>query len=151
VLLKAVRDFNQRQVALFVDITTALRQYQPLDLQPLLDEDVIDAAGALAATFETAAAGVIYEHRPHSRPAARLVDIVNTRLTERRGTAGTAFDRDAAVVLRHIEGAARGVHADSPTSPRAFLDLLGRVLEAKGHSAEAGEPSGREPSRLIVS
>jgi class 3 adenylate cyclase len=40
----------------------------------LNDDDVADAAGALAATFETAARGVIYEHAPESLVARRLAD-----------------------------------------------------------------------------
>ena len=68
-LLQFVRDFSQRQSQLFAMTLTFLVRYQPPELQPLNDDDVLDAAAALAATFETASRGVIYEHRPASAPA----------------------------------------------------------------------------------
>src|SRR5262245_41334387 len=37
------------------------------------DQDIVDAAGALASTFESAVRGIIYEHRPASLPAQRLL------------------------------------------------------------------------------
>ena len=53
---------------------TFLARYEAPELQPLIDDDVAEAMAALAATFETASRGVIYEHRPASLPAERLVD-----------------------------------------------------------------------------
>ena len=71
-LVEVVRDFNERQSQLFLMIATFLIRYEPPELQALLDDDVAEAADALAATFETASRGVIYEHRPASLPAERL-------------------------------------------------------------------------------
>lgn len=52
-VVQLVRDFNQRQSQLFLLAGTCLRFPSP-DLQPLIDDDVAEAAAALAATFETA-------------------------------------------------------------------------------------------------
>ena len=71
-LVQFMRDFSQRQSQLFFLINTFLVRYEPPELQPLIDDDVAEAAAALAATFETASRGVIYEHRPASLPAERL-------------------------------------------------------------------------------
>jgi hypothetical protein len=71
-LVDGMRDFSRRQAHLFVALTTFLARYQPAEFQTLVDDDVIEAVAALAATFETAARGVIYEHRPASLPAERL-------------------------------------------------------------------------------
>ena len=69
VLLQVMRDFNERQSQLFLLISTFLVRYEAPELQPLIDDDVAEAMAALAATFETSARGVIYEHRPASLPA----------------------------------------------------------------------------------
>ena len=61
-------------------------------------------------------------------------------LAEAGGQAGgTAFERDAAVVLRRVEEAARGVRASDAGNRRAFLDLLGRVI-----SRRATTPASRQ-------
>jgi hypothetical protein len=67
-------------------------------------------------------------------------------LAEAGTHAGSAFDRDAAVVLRRIEEAARELKAADPSSRRAYLDVLGRVLNVP-LAPGAGGPA--EP-RLIV-
>ena len=71
-LVRHMRDLSEQQSQLFFLIVTFLLQYQPPELNPLIDEDVAEAMEALAATFETAARGVIYEHRAASLPAERL-------------------------------------------------------------------------------
>jgi hypothetical protein len=115
----------------------------------VIDADAADALGAIAATLETAVRGVIYEHRPASRPAERLVAALKPVLTEVGAGGGTAFERDAAVVLRRIEAAARDMMKESPGHGRAFLDLLDRVIRKPGDAA-AGDAGAPEPSRLIL-
>ena len=48
----------------------------------MIDADVADAAGALAATYETSARGVIYEHQTQSLPAERLRSELRAALME---------------------------------------------------------------------
>lgn len=140
-----MRDLNQQQSQLYYLINTFLVGYDPPALQPLIDADVVQAAAALAATFETSARGVIYEHRPASLPAERLATSLKGLLAEAGQEGGTPFERDAAVVLRRIEEAAREVRIGHPDNRRAFLDLLGRVMPR----SDDREPAGAEP-RLIV-
>ena len=47
-----------------------------------------DAAGALAATFETAGRGVIYEHAPQGSPAQALAAEIKTALAGLTGKEG---------------------------------------------------------------
>jgi hypothetical protein len=142
-----VRDFNQRQSELFLVVATFLRRYQPSELQPLVDDDVEEATAALAATYETAARGVIYEHRPASAAAERLGQSLKPALAEARQHHGAAFERDAAVVLRRVESAVRDVRAGAPGERRAFLELIERIVR----KTEAADPQGAsQPSRLIV-
>jgi hypothetical protein len=150
VLLQVIRDFNERQSQLFLLIGTFLVRYEAPELQPVIDDDVAEAMAALAATFETSARGVIYEHRPASLPAERLVAGLKPLLAEAGRGAGTSFERDAAAVLRRVEDAVREVRASDQDNRRAFLDLLARIVR-KGDEETTGpaaEPT--PPSRLIV-
>ena len=148
-LVPFMRDFGERQSQLFFLVTTFLMHYKPPELQPLIDDDVAEAAAALAATFETAGRGVIYEHRPASLPAERLVSALKPVLAEAGKGGGSAFERDAAVVLRRAEEAARGIRATDQDNRRAFLDLLSRVIRKtdRGGDSAMTPPA---PSPLIV-
>jgi hypothetical protein len=148
-LVHFMRDLSERQSQLFFLVNTFLIQYEPPELQPLIDGDVAETAAALAATLETSTRGVIYEHRPASLPAERLMNALKPVLAQAGGRGGTAFERDAAVVLRRIEEAARQVRSGDESNRRAFLDLLGRVMRRKDDDAE---PPAEKPDapRLIL-
>jgi hypothetical protein len=148
VLAQFMRDFNERQSQLFFLIATFLARYQAPELQPLIDDDVREAAAALAATFETASRGVIYEHRPTSLSAERLVGALKPLLAEVGKGAGSAFERDAGVVLRRVEDAARDARALEPDNRRVLLDVIGRLI-AKAPADERETPQPPEP-RLIM-
>lgn len=145
-LVQSMRDLSERQSQLFFLISSFLQRYEPPEWQPLVDMDVVDAVAALAGTFETAARGVIYDHRPASMPADRLATALKPVIAEAGKHGGSAFERDAAVVLRRIEEAAREITAADPSNRRAYLDLLGRVLR------EDKSPEGTDGNapRLIV-
>jgi hypothetical protein len=113
----------------------------------LIDADLIEASTSLAATFETSARGVIYEHRPSSLPADRLAHAMKPAILEAGRMGGTAFERDAAVVLRRLAQAAAALGPLQPSNRRAFLDLLDRVLKRQENRAD----DSQEPARLIVS
>ena len=148
-LVQFLRDLNARQSQLFFLIGSFVARHKSPELQALIDDDVAEAAGALASTFETAARGVIYDHRPASLPADRLAHGIKALLTEAGGNGGSAFDRDAAVVLRRVEQAAREVRKSEPENRSAFLGLLARMIRTPEEpSARPG--AGQEPSRLIV-
>lgn len=144
-----MRDLSERQSQLFLQINSFLRHYEPSELHALVDDDVVDGVAALAATFETAARGVIYDHRPAALPADRLATALKAVITEAGQHGGTAFDRDAAVVLRRIEEAAREVRAGDPSNRRAYLEVLGRVLKEDTESDAPGGHGAKTP-RLIV-
>ena len=145
-LVQSMRDLSERQSQLFFLINSFLQLYAPSDLQPLLDIDVVEAAAALAGTFETAARGVIYDHRPAALPADRLVTALKPVIAEAGKNGGSAFERDAAVVLRRIEDAARQIGAADASNRRAYIDLLGRVLRQEKNP----DAADRDTPRLIV-
>ena len=152
-LVQFMRDFSQRQSQLFFLINTFMVQYEPPEFQALIDDDVAEAVAAMAGTFETASRGVIYEHRPASLPAERLTTALKPVLAEAGHGAGSAFERDAAVVLRRIAEAVRDARALDQDNRRAFLDLLARVMTktaGAGTLDSDADARASDPSRLIV-
>jgi len=146
-LVRFMRDFSERQSQLFFMIAAFLARYEAPEFQTPLDDDVAEAMGSLAATFETASRGLIYDHRPASVLAERLTAALKPVLAEAGQGAGSAFERDAAAVLRRLQEAVGDVRATDQANRRAFLDLLGRVITTP--DATAKDPPDR--SRLIVS
>ena len=109
-LVQFMRDLSERQSQLFFLVNTFLVQYAAEAAigslaSAIRDEDVSEAMTALASTFETASRGVIYEHRPASLPAERLMTALKPVLAEAGKGRGSAFERDAAVVLRRVADA----------------------------------------------
>jgi len=156
-LVQFMRDLNERQSQLFFLVTHLVLAYEPPEFQPLVDDDVAEACDALAATYETAARGVIYDHRPASLPAERLATALKPKLAEAGKGGGTPFERDCATVLRRLAEAARDVRARSGDDRRAFLELLARLIPkrpgddpepARGRSDAEGHE--RPASRLIL-
>jgi hypothetical protein len=148
-LVGYMQDFSERQSQLFFLIATFLLRYEPPELHPLVDDDVAQASAAIAATFETASRGVIYEHRPNSLPAERLASELRPLLAKVSDQGGESARRDSAVVLRRVEAAAREVGRSAGGSRRAFIDLLGRVVNVK--ALENRETSSDDSApRLII-
>jgi len=153
-----VRDLNRRQSELLFLVLTFVVRYeaQPggpnasaaLGWERTVDVDVSDAASALAATFETASRGLIYEHRPTSRPAGRLMTELKQVLATAGEGGGSSFERDAAIVLRRLEEGVRDVGTHHGSDRRGFLELLDRVISRMPD--ESGSPSPESSSRLIV-
>ena len=159
-----MRDFSDRQSQLFFLMLTFLARYSPMpsrspemsadvyltpELQSLVDEDVTEAFAALAATYETASRGVLYEHRPRSSPADRLMSALKPLLTEAGQAGGSAFERDAAVVLRRLEEASKQPAVEDPVNRRGFLDLVARVMRAQTERSRPSQGPG-PPPRLIL-
>lgn len=127
-LLPIIRHLTERQYQLFFLFQTRIAQHKPQGLTRLIDSDIADAAGALAATIETAARGVIYEHTPQSPPAQALAVEITTMLAQMREQGATVYDREAAIVLRAIERGAREMKAPDE-GDTAYVDLMARLLQ----------------------
>jgi hypothetical protein len=148
ILSRILRDLSERQSQLLFLVTTFLATYQPTELHAPIDDDVVEAISSLAATFETASRGLIYDHRPASVLAERLATSLRPVLEEAGRGAGSSFERDAAVVLRRLEDAVRDVRTFDQTNRQAFLELLRRVMSPSPEEPSVGETPDR--SRLIV-
>ena len=146
-LLPTIRHLTERQYQLFFLFHTMIARFTPPGFTRLVDADVADAVAAVAATLETAARGVIYEHTAPGPPAQALATELKTVLARMREQGAKVFDREAAIVLRAIEQGARGttVPAEGPTR---YLDLVARLLQVTG-TPEATPPAA-EASPLIL-
>ena len=144
-LVPAFQGLNDRQARLFVLIATLVNRHRSESLQRLLDDDVAQAAEALAATLETAERGIVYDHQTSSLPAQRLVTEIKALLQELSQEGGSAVERDAAIVLRRIERSARETRQFLDGGDTAFQQLLARVIAPASAEAvtstTAGEPA----------
>jgi hypothetical protein len=144
ILLPLLQGLSERQARLFLMLAAVVARHESDLLQKLVDEDIAQAAGALAATLETASRGIVYDHQPASLPAQRLMTELKTLVTEVSQNAGSSIERDAAIALRRIEHAAKTMMTAGTGNELQLL--LGRVLAAPAASADAQEPGGAATS-----
>jgi hypothetical protein len=145
-LLPTIGHLTERQHQLFFLVHAVIAKHKPETLSRLLDEDVAQAAGAVAATLETAARGVLYEHTPASLPAQRLAKDITAMVTEVRARGTRVYDGEVAIVLRAIERGAREAHKQQ-SEETAYLSLMARLLHVRN------QPGAEEPkagSSLIL-
>lgn len=122
----------------------------------LIDADLAEGAASLAATYETANRGLIYEHRPQSLAAQRLVRDLKAFLAqlvaEADASAARNLERDAPVVLRHVEQGAREARKAVDEGLATAIEMIGRVVTAagRGQQARAGEPPVGPPRSMLV-
>jgi hypothetical protein len=127
-LLPILRQLTERQHQLFFLFHSVIARYTPRGFTRLVDADVAEAVAAVAATLETAARGVIYEHTPQGPPAQGLAAELKKTLAGIKEQGATVFDREAAIVLRAIEEGARGTTMPA-NGPTGYLDLVARLLQ----------------------
>jgi hypothetical protein len=146
VIAPLLRDLTERQQQLFFLLLGVTRRQADDALRPLLDADVADAASALAATYETSARGVIYEHQTRSLPAQRLLGNLQAALADLgRDGRERLVEREAPHALRAIERGVRTVSALPGAGRTAYLELVGRVLGAAS-VAETSRPETPTPA-----
>jgi hypothetical protein len=150
-LMPTVSELTERQHQLFFLFQSAIARHTPEGFGRLNDDDVADAAAALAATFETAARGVIYEHSPESPVANRLAHDLKTLVEDMRKQGAKVYDHENAVVLRAIERGARDLRKQSDGANHAYLALMGRLLQMNRVGRSVGDaPSGSAEASSIV-
>ncbi len=157
-LASLVRDLTRPQYDLFLVTLSTLRQQRAAAPQRILDSDVAEACGALAATQETSDRGIIYEHQATSLPAQRLAHELSTVFKDLETKLGRSLESDTAKALRGIERGAKGASEAAGDGDTAFLDWLDRMLREAEQRAGASpatpegpvSPSDDEAPRLIV-
>jgi hypothetical protein len=150
-LLPSIRHLTERQHQLFFLFHSVIARHTPEGFGRVNDEDVAEAAGAMAATLETAARGVIYEHAPQSPIAQGLARAMKTMMDEIRAQGTKVYDAEAAIALRAIELGARETARES-TEPAGYLALVGRLLRVDQATDRAArpEPEGTRPGSIIL-
>jgi|RhiMetdeSRZDD1v2_1073273.scaffolds.fasta_scaffold79858_2 hypothetical protein len=145
ILLPTIQSLTERQYQLFFLFQNLISRHVPQGLTRLVDDDVAEAASAVASTLETAARGVIYEHTATSLPAQRLAAEMKTMLAEMRQQGATVYDREAAIVLRAVERGARETRKAEP-GDAPYLTLMARLLH---RNRSTPPPAGEQPSLII--
>lgn len=122
---------SEQQLQLYFVLQSVVLGHKPDGLDGLRDSDVALAAGALAATLETASRGLIYEEATGSAAAEGLRRALRTVVDEITRKAGSRAGVEVAVALRGIERGARhqgGLMGDGPVD---YLELIARVLQQR--------------------
>jgi hypothetical protein len=150
-LLPLVTGLTDRQSRTFLLFASVVARHRAEMLHQLVDEDVAQAAEAQAATLETSARGIVYEHRPATVPAERLLAELKALSAEITQQGGSPVERDAAIALRRLQEAARESAKRRPGG-RNFQELLARLLApAPGAPREGPAPAkAAGPPSLII-
>jgi hypothetical protein len=156
-LSPALGSLSEARQQLLLFSLTLVDRFSGTGLEAATDADVALAAAALAATYETEARGVIYEHRAESAAAQRMAAGIRGVFDQLGRDRPSGFAADAAVVLRQLEDRVRSVERLQPSDPKAFLALAGRMAKRLGSpEAAAAEAEGRArgaggaPSPIIL-
>ena len=149
VLLPTLRPLTERQQQLFFLFHSVIARHAPEGFARLNDDDVAQAAGAAAATLETAARGLIYEHAADAPTAQRLRGEFQAMLEEVRQHGTTVYDGEAALALRAIEAGARETRTRADGGPTAYLSLMSRLLQVN-KAAQADRTDAARPASSIV-
>jgi hypothetical protein len=148
IMLPLLQALTERQARLFLMCAAVASRHEGDVLQKPVDEDIEQAAGALAATLETSSRGIVYEHQPSSLAAARLLGELRAVLDDLEKNMGSAIERDAAVALRRIEHAAKMMVAVRPHA-NELQQLLKRVLASSDSQVPVEGRTAATPSLII--
>jgi len=149
-LMPTLQRLTERQHQLFFLFHSVIARHTPEGFARLNDDDVAQAAGAAAATLETAARGVIYEHAAESPLARRLGNELTAMLGEVRQHGTTVYDSEAAIALRAIEAGAREIRTRTDGGTTAYLSLMGRLLQVNKAAQAPADREATSPLRSIV-
>jgi hypothetical protein len=148
-----IADLDELQSRLLLFFQSVLLKHASSATPSLTDDDIAEAASAVAATLETAGRGVIYEHQPPGIPARDAADEIRQALSEVLKAEGRPprLERDVATVLRRIEQGARTAASALPgDEPPVFLAVLNRLMAQAVSETRTEEPESQPPSIIIT-
>lgn len=135
ILMATVGRLSEQQLQLFFLLQSMVLSYKPDDLTTVVDGDVAQAAGALAATLETSSKGLIFEEAASSVPAEGLRRALKPVIDEIIKGGGVRAEREVAIVLRGIERGARHEGGFITDGEKSYLELVSRVFQKRPQSA----------------
>jgi len=147
-LAGVVHGLSETQYHLFLFLQMAVARHASQAVPSLVDRDVADAAGALADTAETAAKGIIYEHRSETLPAQRLAAELKAAIESLKTADQAPRDGDLLPALRATAQAAGGA-AGALGGDRAYVELVGSLFTPTPED-ETASAQGPEKSGLIL-
>jgi hypothetical protein len=142
-----LQDTSEKQRAIFAFLQTVIARHASAALPKPHDTDVADAAGALAASFETASRGIIYDQQPTSLPGQRLAAALREHIEKALHASERPLDRDLAVALRRTETMASHAATELEGGDTAYLQFLERKI---GPGGEKRDADSEQPSNLII-
>jgi len=151
-LTSLLRGLTEPQKELTWGILGFVTRFAADPLLRLQDEDVADMAAASASTLQTAARGVIYEHRPRSVMAQRLGSELKGFLEQKERQSERGFSRDAVAALERTAATFRdAAKITGERGPAVCLSAVARVLRAAEAAARAEDAeSGRIESGALI-
>lgn len=138
-LLGGMGRMSEGQLRLYFLVLSYFTRPTPPGAPGLVDAEAADAAGAVAATFDTASRGLIFEHQAKTPAGQRMAAELIALLRDAGKGGGARFEREVADVLAEIARAAAPAPLSDPAT-RAYLDLVSRVLQDDGRAEAAVDP-----------
>jgi hypothetical protein len=138
-------DVTERRYALLLWLHAGTAPYRASAIPAVQDADLAEAAECLAATLETAAKGIIYEHPAPTIPGQRLVDEFRRAIAHVEGDRPGRLANDAAAALRLMARLARGLSKSDP-SPTALVGLLDRLVGRHSQADASAHPDQTPPN-----
>jgi hypothetical protein len=150
--LSVADGLTRPQTQLLLVVQGLLAQYRSDLLVRTTDQDLTQAAASLAATYETADRGIIYEHPVQSAAAQRLLTELKLLFGRLAHDGAPVREGDAALVLRRIERAAGAARAQLEDRDTAYLDFVRRTVRQTGAGAPApaDEPLREAEPRIVL-
>jgi hypothetical protein len=147
-LAGVVRGLSEAQYHLFLFLQMAVARHASQAVPALLDQDVADAARAMADTAETAAKGIIYEHPSATRPAQRLTADLKTAIESLRKAGQAPREGDLLLALRATASAAAGA-AGALGGERGYVELVGSLFKPTPDEGGTGE-TAEKPGLILA-
>ena len=144
-----IQTFTKQQYQVFLFLLLTIHRFRRKSSVRLLDEDIVGAANALAATLETASKGIIYEHRPTSLPAQNLTAELAKALKDLNERAERSLDGDSTIALRGIKRAAADAQTTLSEGETSCLDWLDRLASNFEVSPQHGTTTPNQTPELI--
>jgi hypothetical protein len=137
-----LRGLNDTEYGVLITcLQAAVAERQSATPRPL-DADLQTAAVALAATAETSARGVLYEHVPEGPVAARLARALREALAEPVRAGVPRLDEAISTALRRLEEVLQAYRRGMPEPADGFFDFLERALQPRLADGATGQPIG---------
>ncbi len=147
--VQLIRGLDDEPYAVLMACLPAALQFRADATPAPRDADLEAAAAALAATAETAARGVLYEHQPESPVAARLARAMSAPLAEAAHAGIPRLDTSTVTAMRRLAESIKAVRRSEPDDPDAFFTFLGRALAPSLADANTGQAIGAGGDPLL--